>query len=105
MEDMSGWDLATAAIYYGPLDDPKRLFETLVSESLLRDHPGDEQAFVAAVQAHSDLIRGGSPAARIVSRLRKEGRLMPRADLPDPFGKRAKELWQQALEASAHGKK
>ncbi|MFO0547621.1 MAG: hypothetical protein U0271_04480 [Polyangiaceae bacterium] len=93
MEDLATWDLVTSSIYHGPLDDPDRLHRHLVLESLLRDHPGDRAAFLAAVAEHSDLIRGGSPAARIASRLRREGRLLPRADTPDPFGVRAKQAW------------
>jgi hypothetical protein len=91
MEDRSTWDYLTACLYHGPLDQPDTLWALVRHEELVR--ATESEAFKEAVAAHSELIRGPSPALRIRNHLDKKGLLLPRAVDPDPGGTRAKEAW------------
>lgn len=91
MEDQSAWDYLTACLYHGPLDQPAMLWELVRNEELVRATEG--KVFLEAVAAHSELIRGPSPALRIRNHLDRAGLLLPRALEPDPGGARAKETW------------
>jgi hypothetical protein len=74
MEDRSTWDYLTACLYHGPLDQPDTLWALVRHEELVR--ATESEAFKEAVAAHSELIRGPSPALRIRNHLDKKGLLL-----------------------------
>lgn len=101
MEDMAGWDAATAAIYLGDLDHPAVVWAFLVHRGLVKPNPESKAQFDRAVaQYANEVFRGGSPAARIADALRDGGVLLPAANEPDPEGRLAKAAWESFRQES-----
>jgi len=92
MESPATWDLLTASLAVSNLNEPLSSWAFLVREGLVRDEPGDREAFVEFAQhemAHP--ITGPSAASRVARRLREAGIPQPGSDDPDPWAKIAKE--------------
>ena len=91
------WDLLTASLFVSDLKEPFEAWSFLVVQGLVRDRPGDREAFVKLVEATArrEPKPGGSPAFDIAGELTRTGAATERAAAPDPFGKIAKKRRQQ----------
>lgn len=97
MEYPGEWDLLTASLSISDLKEPFEAWSFLVLQGLVRDRPGDREAFVKLVEATTrrEPIPGPSGALLIAGELTRTGAATDRAAAPDPFGKVAKKRRQQ----------
>lgn len=104
VEDPREWDLLTASLAVSDLNEPFEAWSFLVLQGLVRDRPGDREAFVKLVEATAarrepkspgHAIAGGSSAYEIAYGLTRTGAATERAAAPDPFGKVAEKRRQQ----------
>lgn len=91
------WDLLTASLAVSDLKEPFEAWSFIVLQGLVRDKPGDRDAFVKLVEtiAAREPIPGPSDALLIAIELVKIGAVTEIAAMPDPFGKVAKKRRQQ----------
>ena len=85
MESPESWDLLTASLAISNLRDPSSTWAFLVVQGLVRDEPGDGEAFRRFAQvAVSQEITGPSAAARVAFSLNDAGITQPAGRTPDP---------------------
>jgi hypothetical protein len=91
------WDLLTASLAVSDLKEPFEAWSFIVLQGLVRDEPGDREAFVKLVKtvAGREPIPGPSDALLIAGELTEIGIATEKAAAPDPFGKVAKKRRQQ----------
>ena len=97
MEYPGEWDLLTASLSVSDLEEPLEAWSFLVVQGLVRDRPGDREAFVKLVEATAkrEPVDGPSRALLIASELTRTGAATDRAKDRDPFGKVAGKRRQQ----------
>ena len=87
MESPEWWDLLTSSIAVHDLEEPFFIWAFLVVQGLVRDLPGDRDAFWRIVQyERSRDITGFSKPARIAASLSNAGISLPISKTPDPNG-------------------
>jgi hypothetical protein len=91
------WDLLTASLSFCDLKEPYEAWSFLVLQDLVRDRPGDREAFVKVVEAtlRREPIPGPSGALVIAGELMRTGAATNKAAARDPFGKMAEKRRQQ----------
>jgi hypothetical protein len=97
MEDVRLWDLLTASLAVCELEAPEEAWRFLVHQGLVRDAPGDIDAFVKFVRIEIDRgpYTGPTVAARVSSLLTTAGIASQAGSIPDPRGKMAQERFER----------
>lgn len=97
MEYPGEWDLLTASLAVSDLKAPHEVWAFIVLQGLVRDSPGDRQAFANLVEvvAEREPKPGPSNALLIAGELMATGVATEKAVAPDPFGEVAKKRRQQ----------
>lgn len=93
MESAGSWNLLTASLAVCKLDRVAAAWAFLVLHGLVRDAPGDSDAFVNFVREEIDRgpITGPSVAFRVARALEIAGIALPAGKAPDPWAKIAQE--------------
>lgn len=92
MESPETWDLLTASLAISNLADPSSTWAFLVLQGLVRDEPGDREAFSRfADDANTNPITGPSSAERVALGLKDAGIAQTAGLTPDPLGRMAVE--------------
>ena len=89
MELPESWDLLTASLAVTDLERPFAAWTFLVIQGLVRDTPGDREAFADIIRAEVELgpITGPSVARRVAGSLAQAGIALPPGRAPDPRGR------------------
>jgi hypothetical protein len=88
MESADTWDALTASLAISDLADPSLTWAFLVVQGLVRDEPGDREAFGRlAEDAVTNPITGPSAAARVALSLNDAGIAQAAAGTPDPWAR------------------
>jgi hypothetical protein len=86
MESPETWDLLTASLAISNLNEPSSTWAFLVVQGLVRDEPGDREAFLRFAQHEvSHEITGPSAAARVALRLNEARIALPIGRTADPW--------------------
>lgn len=88
MESPSIWDLVTGSLAVCDLGKPASAWAFLVVQGLVRNEPGDREAFLAILseeQARGE-ITGPSVELRMAGSLKRAGITLPAALVADPWG-------------------
>jgi hypothetical protein len=92
MESPETWDLLTASLAISNLKELSSTWAFLVVQGLVRDAPGDRDAFRRFAQYEvSNEITGPSTAARVALSLRSAGIALPVGHTSDPRARMAAE--------------
>lgn len=85
MESPSSWDLLTASLAVTDLERPFAAWAFLVIQGLVRDTPGDREAFADAVREEigQGPITGWSVACRVAKSLARAGIALPAGFVAD----------------------
>jgi hypothetical protein len=88
VENPAGWTLLVASLAVVPLDKTDDAWEFLRRQQLVRDEPGNREAFASIVRREIDLgpVPGPSVARRVAMALEREGIALPAGSVPDPGG-------------------
>lgn len=80
------WNRLAASLAVCDLTNPNFAWAFLVVQGLVRDEPGDREAFagIATREANTE-ITGPTPALRTASQMERAGLALPEALTPDPF--------------------
>jgi hypothetical protein len=88
MESPDTWDLLTSSLAVSNLAEPSSTWAFLVLQGLVRDEPGDREAFSRfADDASTNPITGPSSAARVALSLKGAGIAQTAGLTPDPWGR------------------
>jgi hypothetical protein len=88
MESPETWDLLTSSLAISNLPDGSLTWAFLVVQGLVRDEPGDREAFRGfAKDATMNPITGPSAAARVATSLKDAGIAQPDGLTPDPWAR------------------
>jgi len=93
MEDPGTWDLLTASLAVLDLQQPSAAWAFLVVQGLVRDSPGDRDAFAAIVRREVERgpITGPTVASRVAELLARAEIALPAGRIPDPGAATAEE--------------
>jgi hypothetical protein len=93
MEYPGEWDLLTASLAVSNLALVDEAWAFLTKHRLVRNLPGDREAFLEVVryEVGKGPITGPSVARRVASQLGAIGIALPEGEAPDPWGKIAQE--------------
>lgn len=88
MESPRYWNLLTASLAVTDLQRPFAAWAFLVIQGLVRDAPGDREAFADFIRGEVGLgpITGPSVACRVAGSLARAGIALPPGQVPDPEG-------------------
>jgi hypothetical protein len=86
MESPEGWSLLTASLAVCNLGEPNPVWAFLAVQGLVRDAPGDREAFAAFIREEFDrgAITGPSLPRRVAGHLSRAGIARPAAQVADP---------------------
>jgi hypothetical protein len=88
MEWPGSWDLLTASLAATDLQRPFAAWAFLVIQGVVRDAPGDREAFADIIreEVQRGPITGPSVACRVAGSLAQAGIALPASRAPDPHG-------------------
>jgi hypothetical protein len=88
MEWPGSWDLLTASLAATDLQRPFAAWAFLFIQGLVRDAPGDREAFADFIREEVERgpITGPSVACRVAGSLAQAGIALPAGRVPDPHG-------------------